>query len=143
MESLTVDGILESLEAIADYVMTAARQVSLEKKKAYKLRLAVDELTTNIILYGYQKNELQGTIKLQAEIGDGSLKIIIEDQSPAFDPQQNLPIATQVLDKPLEDRPIGGLGIYLAIEGVDEFSYERDENHRLNRTTLVVNQSPS
>lgn len=143
MESLTVDGILESLEAIADYVMAAARQANLEKKKAYKLRLAVDELTTNIILYGYQKNELQGSVKLQAELGEKSLKIIIEDQSPAFDPQDNLSIATQVLDQPLEKRPMGGLGIFLAIEGVDDFSYERDENHHLNRTTLVMNQSPS
>jgi anti-sigma regulatory factor (Ser/Thr protein kinase) len=38
----------------------------------------------------------------------------------------------------MAERPIGGLGIYLAVEGVDEFSYERDNN--LNRLILVVNQ---
>ncbi|MEB3311675.1 MAG: ATP-binding protein [Snowella sp.] len=138
MESLIVDGVLESLKVISDYISVVSNQAQLETKKAYKLRLAVDELTTNIIIYGYQNTRQQGVIKLQSELDETALKVIIEDTAPPFNPKENLPPATQVLDKPLEERPIGGLGIYLAIEGVDDFSYERVDDH--NRTVLVINR---
>ncbi len=138
MESLIVDGVLESLKVISDYITVVSTQAQLEKKKAYKLRLAVDELTTNIIIYGYQNTNQRGVIKLQSEIDETVLKVIIEDTAPPFNPKENVPLAAQVLDKPLEDRPIGGLGIYLAIEGVDEFSYERIDDY--NRMVLVVNR---
>lgn len=137
MEPLIVDGVLESLNSIADYILAVAHQAELNKKKTYKLRLAVDELTTNIILYGYQNNQQKGFIKLQSQLEKGRLKIIIEDSSPPFNPENNLLITTQSLDQPLEERPIGGLGIYLALDGVDDFIYERDND--LNRMTLVVN----
>lgn len=138
MESLVVDGVLDSLTVISDYIAVVSSQAQLDKKKAYKLRLAVDELTTNIIIYGYQNTNQQGVIKLASEIGETAIKVIIEDTAPPFNPKENLPSATQVLDKPLEERPIGGLGIYLAIEGVDEFSYERIDDH--NRMVLVVHR---
>ncbi len=138
MEPLIVDGVLESLDSIADYILAVAHQIELDKKKTYKLRLAVDELTTNIIIYGYQNNQQKGVIKLQSQLEGGRLKIIIEDSAPSFNPKDNLLIATQSLDQPLEERPIGGLGIYLALDGVDDFVYERDND--LNRMTLVVNQ---
>ena len=55
MESLTVSGTLDSLKTIAAYVLSAAENAGLEKKPAYKLRLAVDEIATNIIVHGYEE----------------------------------------------------------------------------------------
>jgi serine/threonine-protein kinase RsbW len=42
------------------------------------------------------------------------------------------------LDLPLEEREIGGLGVMLAREGVDDFRYERIDGR--NRTMIVVNR---
>ena len=40
------------------------------------------------------------------------------------------------LEKPLSDREIGGLGVFLALQGVDRFDYQRDNG--VNRNTLEV-----
>ena len=137
MEPLTVPGNLDSLEAIAQYVMAAAAEAGLDKKASYKLRLAVDEIATNIIVYGYEEAGREGVVDLRADIGDRALTISIEDTGIAYDPTEKT--TPEDLDKPLEERSIGGLGLYLAIKGVDKFCYERVGGR--NRNILVVNRT--
>ncbi len=139
MEPLTVPGNLDSLEAIAQYLIAAAAEAGLSKKASYKLRLAVDEIATNIIVYGYEEANCEGVLDLRADIDEQSLTISIEDTGLAFDPLEKLPLEEETLDQPLEERPIGGLGLYLAIKGVDKFSYERMGES--NRNILVVNRT--
>jgi len=134
MESLKLPGTLDSLGAITQYVMEAAKTAGLEKKAAYKLRLAVDEIATNIITHGYEEAGLTGDILCQAEIKPERLTIILEDWGTPYDPTQNPD--PEITDLPLEDRPMGGLGVYLALDGVDEFHYEWVNNR--NRNIFVV-----
>ncbi len=135
MEPVTVSGKLESLGAIADYVMSAAKAAGLEKKAAYQLRLAVDEIATNIIVHGYEEAGLEGSVFCQAILNDASLTITLEDTGVEYDPTQKE--TPDDLDKPLEERQIGGLGVYLTIQGVDQFLYERVGDR--NRNIFVVN----
>jgi anti-sigma regulatory factor (Ser/Thr protein kinase) len=73
-------------------------------------------------------------IAVQATIDVRTLKITLEDTAHPFDPtQQDTPTD---LDMPLDERNIGGLGIFLALNGIDDFTYERVDNR--NRNTLVV-----
>ena len=136
MTPLIVPGTIDSLSSIATYIKQAATAAALDSKTAYKLRLAVDEIATNIITHGYNEAALTGNITLSVEIDPSSLKIMIEDQTAPFDPtQQNLPDAIE-LSRDLKERSIGGLGIYLALEGVDNYQYERVGG--CNRNTLVI-----
>ncbi|WP_156090628.1 ATP-binding protein [Planktothrix paucivesiculata] len=50
----------------------------------------------------------------------------------SFDPREKLSLEEETLDLPLEERRIGGLGIYLTISGVDEFQYKRVGDRNLN-----------
>lgn len=133
MEPLTVPGTLESLGEIADYVKAAANSAGLDKKSSYRLRLAVDEIATNIITHGYVEAGGEGNLALQAEIDEQELTIVIEDTGIAYELQRQPPDS---LDSPLEERQIGGLGVYLAIQNVDKFFYERVEDR--NRHTFIV-----
>ncbi|HEY9300729.1 MAG TPA: ATP-binding protein [Phormidium sp.] len=139
MEPITLPGNLDSLRAIADYVMAAATAANLNKKAAYNLRLAVDEIATNIITHGYQATGLSGEFKLQADIDEETLTISIEDTAPLFDPTQIFP--PENLNLSLEEREIGGLGVYLAVQGVDRFLYQQVENR--NRNIFIVNRKTS
>lgn len=139
MESLTVPGNLDSLSAIAQYVMSAADAAGLDKKASYKLRLAVDEVATNIIIHGYEENNVHGDVHLMADLDDLSLTISIEDTALAFDPFPKLSLEEEKINLPMEQRPIGGLGVYLAIQGVDKFFYERVGDR--NRNTFVVKRT--
>jgi len=136
MESLTVPGTLDALEAIAHYTIAAAKAAGLEKKSTYNLRLAVDEIVTNIIIHGYQEANRTGTIRLQAKLDDLALIIAIEDSGVPYDPTQT-PLPHD-LNCPPEQRQVGGLGIYLALQGVDRFFYERVDDR--NRNVLVINR---
>ncbi|MFQ5794626.1 MAG: ATP-binding protein [Candidatus Bipolaricaulia bacterium] len=136
MESLTVPGTLDSLKTIREYVTAAADEADLDKKAAYRLRLAVDEIATNVIVHGYNEAGREGMLDLNADIDENALTICLEDTGMSYDPRQNP--TPDDLDEPLEQRPIGGLGVYLAIQGVDRFTYERIGDR--NRNIFVVNR---
>ncbi|MBW4561843.1 MAG: ATP-binding protein [Mojavia pulchra JT2-VF2] len=137
MEPLTVSGTLDSLSEIATYVMEAAKAAGLDKKTSYKLRLAVDEIATNIIVHGYEEAGREGLVVCQAILADESLTITLEDTGEQYDPtKQALP---NDMDLPMEQRQIGGLGVYLTIQGVDKFIYERIGER--NRNIFVVNRN--
>jgi len=120
--------------------MAAAKDADLAKKAAYNLRLAVDEIATNIIVYGYKGGDADQTILVQATIDDQALTVTLEDTAPQFDPTQQALPDTDDLNQPLENRPIGGLGVYLAVRGVDQFQYRRSEGKNYN--IFVIYKTP-
>ena len=136
MKSSAVPATLDSLGAVAEFVMAAAAAAGLDKRVSYRLRLAVDEIATNIIVHGYVEAGLQGALELCADIDERTLTLSIEDTGVAFDPRQ---AAVPETDLPLEQRSIGGLGVYLAMRSVDEFLYERVGDR--NRTIFKLHLS--
>lgn len=134
LKPLTVPGKLESLPAIAQFVIKAARLACLNEKTTYKLRLAVDEIATNIIQHGYAEAGLTGEITCCAELDDNHLTITLEDWGLAYNSSKHSHPSS--LQQPLTQRPMGGLGIYLAIHNVDDFQYQRVGD--LNRHIFIV-----
>ncbi len=137
MELLTVSGTLDSLGTIAEYVKQAAAVAGLDKKATYKLRLAVEEIATNIILHAYEEMGREGVINLRVSLDEQALTLSMEDTGEAFDPFEKLNVEEEQIHLPTEQRPIGGLGLYLAIKGVDKFLYERVGSR--NQNILVMN----
>jgi len=130
VEARTLAGTLESLDALRDYVRQAASEAGLDAKSTYRLVLAVDEVATNVITHGYQEADLKGDITIRAQITDDNLTVTLEDQGEPFDPRGRADPTD--LDAPLEDRAIGGLGIYLTVQGVDHFDYAWVDGHNHN-----------
>jgi anti-sigma regulatory factor (Ser/Thr protein kinase) len=140
MSPLRVEATLDALVEIGRYVEAAAAAGGLSKRQAYDLRLAVDEIATNIIVHGYQANGRSGDIVVRADSDDTAVTVTIEDWAPPFDPLSREMPSEADLSKPLEERDVGGLGIYLAVRSVDEFLHERRDDRNLN--TFVVKRSP-
>ncbi|NEN88332.1 MAG: ATP-binding protein [Okeania sp. SIO3H1] len=138
MEPLIVSGSLDSLGKIGQYIMSAGKEAGLEKKASYKLRLAVDEIATNIVTHGYDEAGLAGDISIKAEINEQNLTVYIEDTAIPYDPTQAETLTEETLHETLEKRPMGGLGVYLAKDSVDKFMYKRVGDR--NRNILVVNR---
>ncbi len=131
MEPLHIPANLDFLDNVGHYVLKVAEQAGLPKKKAYRLRLAVDELATNIINYGYANVPTDAGLVINAILEPTQLKIILEDSGLAYDPRQR-EFDESILSKPIEERPIGGLGIFLALKNVDEFTYQALENRNIS-----------
>ena len=66
MKPITVPGTLASLSLIRDYARAAAAEAGLDKKRTYRLELAVDEIATNIVNHGYQEAGLTGDVVVRA-----------------------------------------------------------------------------
>jgi serine/threonine-protein kinase RsbW len=135
MEPLRVPARLEALATIREYVRRAADAGGIDKSAAYRLQLAVDEVAANIVVHGCGAGgEADETFMVHAIIDDDAVKIVLEDNGPAFNPLEKEEPAG--LDRPAEDRQVGGLGVFLAIRSVDSFEYDRVGD--LNRNTLVM-----
>jgi len=129
---------LDSLEPIREFLTDSANKLGLDKNKTYKLCLAIDEIATNIINYGYLNSGItNGIIDVVVYSSKELLTVILEDKAIAFNPFENKLPGVEDLTLPLEERPIGGLGIMLAKENVDEFRYEFENGK--NRNIFCVN----
>lgn len=137
MESKSFPGVVDSLDELRGFIGDLCQSAGLSKKATYNLKLAVDEIATNIILYGYQATGLEGEIDVLNEVTDQKLTVILEDIAEPFNPLEKRELDELDLNKPLEEREIGGLGIFLTIKGVNGFFYEYTGGR--NRNKFVMN----
>lgn len=136
MDSFVVKGDLDALSVIREKLLKQAESAGLGKDASYKLALAVDEIATNIIIHGYQEHNTAGDITMITEVKGGDFIVALEDTAPAYDPKTRKMPEQGDLEKPLEEREIGGLGIFLVLQNVDKFDYEY-KNGR-NRNIFVM-----
>ncbi|NDJ60519.1 MAG: ATP-binding protein [Chloroflexi bacterium] len=131
----TMDKMGESLSAIRGYVSDVCGQAGLDRQATSRLKLAVDEIATNIITYSYGENGIvDGTIEVTAVIDESKLTLSLLDTGPAYDvTKRDMP---DNLDAPLDQREMGGLGVFLAIRNVDEFSYQRVGENNCNNFVI-------
>ncbi|EKE78059.1 ATP-binding protein [Oceanibaculum indicum] len=99
---------------------------------AYAIELAIDELVTNAISYGYPDGAA-GTVTVEVAIESDRIVLVVRDDGIAFDPLAQAPEPT--LEGNVEDRPVGGLGLHLVEAMMDEVAYERRNGE--NRLTCV------
>lgn len=131
---LEVPATLGALGDIAALVLRLAGRAGLDKGAAYRIRLAVDELATNIVMHGYRGGD--GRITVRGRSGPGRVQISVEDSAPAFDPARGrLPPDPGTAP---ERRRIGGLGIHLALTSVDEFGYVRRDGRNISTLTVMA-----
>jgi serine/threonine-protein kinase RsbW len=125
-------GKLSSLAKIACFVATAADAAGLDERAAYAVQVAVDEACSNIIEHAYGEQGA-GDIECEYEVTDESLVITLRDQGRPFDPTV---VADPELDALLEERPLGGLGVYLMRQMMDsvEHYYEAGAGNVLTLT---------
>lgn len=112
---------IQQIPQLAEFIETIADEINLDQGLAMSLNLALEEAVTNVILYAYPKGS-DGRVDVEAIISKDKLKFIISDSGQEFDPTA-APEADVTLG--VEDRPIGGLGIYLVRNIMDTVSYAR------------------
>lgn len=124
----------KTLAALRDFVSRAGRKTGLSARAIYNLKLALDEIATNIVMYAYPDSSDDDLITVTTRIHRDRLEIILEDTGVAYNPlDHHLP---DNLDSPLDTREMGGLGIYFAINNVDEFNYRYENGCNLNQLVM-------
>jgi len=103
----------------------------------YFANLVIEEIVTNCIKYGYNDTK-EHVIEITLQFSGGSLVITILDDGQPFDP---LAAPEPDLHIDPEERPIGGLGLYLLRQMSDRMEYHRDGDK--NRLTIWKAAPPS
>jgi len=118
---------LSELDALCQKLEKFGESMGLSKKCIFEANLALDELFTNIISYGFDdKNE--HTITITIALQNDDLVVNIEDDGRPFNPTQ---AETPNLECSIEECRIGGLGIHLAKNLMDEVCYQRCKDKNL------------
>ncbi len=128
---------MSDLPALVSAVEQACRQVGADDDTLFSLRLAVEEVFTNILDYGYPGGTGPITVQIDARLGQ--LRVSFADSAPCFDPAT---VATPNLDVPLEEREVGGWGWHFVRQAVDRIEWEPREQGG-NLLTLVKSLPPA
>ena len=125
--SFKLKNALTELDALFQHVERFGNLVGLPKKQIFQINLALDELFTNIVSYGYTDNKTHW-IKFNLRADSDAVKIRIEDSGIAFDP---VGTSTSGSAPPLEDCKIGGLGLHIVKKIMDQIDYTRKGNKNI------------
>ncbi len=118
---------LKEIARVAEQIDEFCASQDLTSEVAYAVNLALDEILTNTISYGYADDEphrIEIIVSLEAEV----LVIVIADDSAAFD-LSNAP--TPDIGASLDERPLGGLGLFLVRQMMDSVEYRREEGRNI------------
>ena len=133
---ITRAAYLESLSDFRKFIKEhCANLPGVNDEILYDVQLAVDEACTNIITHGYQHLN-PGSIILDLEIDPNKLTISLTDFGHSFEPS-NAPIPD--IHAPLEERKLGGYGLFLIQQTMDEMEYQVTEDG--NKMILTKNLS--
>jgi len=128
MENLIVTAEVKNLDAVTDFVLQRPEIAACPKNTQLQLRLAVEEVFVNIASYAYDPSI--GPAEVRCEVLDDPLRVVIQflDHGKPFDPLAKEDADTS--EEALMDR-IGGLGILLVKETMDEVSYSYEEGKNI------------
>lgn len=135
--SITRTATFDNLPALLAVADQACERAGASPEVRDAVRLAVEEVTVNVITHGYV-DEPPGPITLEVDWEHCPMTIEIADRARTFNPDS---LAAPSLDAAWDERQIGGLGWHLVRQMVDEVRY-RPDPERGNHLTLLKQIHP-
>ena len=133
LDELVCEARRDRLADLLAFVQRACERAALDADVAFDVRLATEEVVTNVIEHGYAGADVPGPIAVRFRREPQQVVITIDDLAPPFDPASIRPADPTA---PLEARRIGGLGWHFVTRVMDEVRHE-PRHPRGNRLTLV------
>lgn len=129
--SLTVRSDINEIPRVSDLIESVMQGHGFPDEDILDTQLAVEEVVTNVIVHGYGDAGGEILVSLSYNADDAAIEIRVEDFAEPFDP---LTLPEPDISASMDDRKIGGLGIFLTRQVMDDIRY-RYEN---NRNILVL-----
>lgn len=132
--TLYIKNELEQLTRLYVFLEQQAGVYKLEELQSMQIKLALEEAVTNVILYAYPDKKDQD-IRIDMSYEDKRLTIVITDTGLDFNPLER---QEPDLTLSLEERPVGGLGIYLVKQLMTEVTYKRSAGKNILTMTKDI-----
>lgn len=120
-KELIINNQIEELERLAIFVEEVSEELGLDPETTMNLNLALEEVVSNVILYAYPR-EMGEKITIMAQTEKQSLIFTITDKGKEFDPTK---VEEADVTLSAEEREIGGLGIFIVKNIMNEVTYQR------------------
>ena len=118
--SITLPNDIATISQLSEFVETVCEEKGLDMALTMNLNLALEEAVVNVMSYAYPDS--QGDVKVDIMIDDQKVVSILTDSGIPFDPTTKDDVDTTLS---ADERPIGGLGIFLVRQIMDSINYER------------------
>ena len=125
-EKLALPAVLENLEPALDFIEKCAGKAFSDREFLSQIRLVCEEALVNIISYAYPG--ASGGMEVQCGPEQGVFRIRILDSGVPFNPFER---PDPDVNKPVEEREIGGLGIFLIKKIMDSWTYRREGDRNI------------
>ncbi|MFZ9920913.1 MAG: ATP-binding protein [Terrimicrobiaceae bacterium] len=138
--SLRIKNLLEEIPPATELAAQWLVSRGVPRDETCFARLAIDETVSNCVKYGYDDSS-EHHIEIELVLASGELMIAITDDGHFFNPLDHPEPDTSL---PIEERPVGGLGIHLLRKMADHIEYERSfERNRLRiHKSITASSSP-
>ena len=126
-KTLCLANNITEIPRLAGAVRAFGEKHNLAEEVIHHMHLALEEIITNIIRYAYTDEE-KHEIAVYFRLDNEAIALEVHDDGIPFNPL-SVPVAD--VQKPLEEREIGGLGIHLVRNVIDTFQYRRERNNNI------------
>lgn len=137
MKSLAItysSATVRDLNDIREFLERAILTLGGDEEVAGDFVLAVNEAVTNVLLHGY--DDLPGFVIVGVEADGSDLRVRLTDEARLFDPTA---VPPPDINLPLEERPLGGLGVHMMRQLTDKLIYAIDKDGRNELVFLKQN----
>jgi serine/threonine-protein kinase RsbW len=135
----TVPSDAAQLSVLTQFLQEFWSAAELPPAETGTFELALEEIFMNVVMHGSPAGGL-ARVEVSLALCDGCLTLMIEDDGPSFDP---LSLAAPDVTASLEERRVGGLGVYLVRQMMDAVSYQRlGGRNQLSMTKRIREPTP-
>ena len=128
MPEVTVEAVKGSIPEVTEFVDAELERIGCPMKANMQIDICIDEIFANIANYAYGSRTGSATVRLDFDEAERLLSLTFIDSGEPFDPT-NTPEPD--ITSPLEERPIGGLGLFMVKNMVDAMEYRREEGRNV------------
>lgn len=133
--TIELNNDIAEIPQLSAFIDSFAEEAGLDFSLTMSLNLAMEEAVVNVMEYAYPEGTA-GKVNISASIEGDDVEFVISDSGTAFDPTAKDEVN---IDLGVEDRQIGGLGIHLVRNIMDDVKYERKDGK--NILTLYKNKN--
>ena len=128
-KEITIKNNVSELQRVAQFVEEIGEEMGLDMELQMNLNLVMEEMVSNVIFYAYPEGT-EADIELLAESDDTELTFVLSDRGKEIDPTMNETTDSDMDINPAE-RDLGGMGIFIVKNIMNEVTYQRLEGKNL------------
>lgn len=137
MKQIAVEAKTENLPQVLQMVKDTLSKYMCSEKCKMQIQIAVEEIFVNVASYAYHTDEKPLTVQCEMMEHPLALSIVFMDAGIPYNPLEK---AAPCLDASVEERQIGGLGIFMVRQMMDEMTYEYKDGMNILRIRKLISK---